>query len=1079
MRRSIAPRAAGKTRPQAVRASAPIFWRSVHWATVLLLGAGGLGLICHSLLSAPGETAHGQFLLGFSLLGGAAGLAQGLGNWTEVFGRRLAGITRRQFVAFTIMIGLALASLMYWCGMRQFGGYDHSGIIEAGWRLVQGQRPYKDFPCTLPPAFILGAGYAFKLFGVSWRALILFTVLFSVGTFFWLVWLGVRLFADRALALVLALTVQSLSTLLLSYWWYNPITSVSAAVFLLTAALLWHHPSDWRSRVSYLAALALLATMKPNMAGGCIIAVTIVFLCSKQHRWRALFLSGCAFALFMVFLWINHLTLLNVLKGYLSVRQYGASATEVTELIERMSAGERWLSGLATVGALLPAVFAIWKRRGRFLTGGQWIGLGGIVATIHPFLVNGEFKVVDLVPALIGSILVASELYESQTHTQPARESGAERTRLGRSNVRIGKKRTVAGVSGSSTADPEHPRTVLRADTAVRAPVFGGPMRRLVFGLLLVLGFTGTGLAIARDRVKSIGYREFFEYAMPGAVPDGFFKGLHAGPSFRETLEQVQRVLKATPQASVFFGPRMEWGYAAFKLPSPLGHPIMWAPGSFFATSETGAHFVSFLQRRFDLLVFVRSWDGMGYYPPPIYEELRLNYICDESYSQLMVGRRALSPLAADSPETGKWADILVPSLKHIWKTELHLERGEMAEAVAELQEAIRTGAASAVTLRDLAWIRATAVEPQYRNAAQAVLLAEQGCKETQYKDAVHLRTLAAAYAEAGRFDEAVAMADKARTLVQAAGDKERLAKYEGLMRIFQAHTPFRDIKVPVAKHCRLAEEHLQRDELPAAVTELKAALDLDPQSPMALNYLAWVRATASQPELRDGAEAAQLAELACKQTEYQHPTLVRTLSVAYAETGRFDDAVATAARGRELALATADLELAAKLEELMRLFQAHVRFRDRPAAVQAHCSLADKHIRQGEMLEAAAELQEALHLDGEEQLVLHNLAWIRATGAVPELRNGAQAVQLAERACKLTQYQDAASVGTLAAAYAEAGRFDEAVAMAAKAIDLALAAGDKDLAATNQAAMQLFKAHVPYRDESTRPGGQVKKPGA
>ena len=55
----------------------------------------------------------------------------------------------------------------------------------------------------------------------------------------------------------------------------------------------------------------------------------------------------------------------------------------------------------------------------------------------------------------------------------------------------------------------------------------------------------------------------------------------------------------------------------------------------------------------------------------------------------------------------------------------------------------------------------------------------------------------------------------------------------------------------------------------------------------------------------------------------------------------------------------------------------------------------------------------------------LRNLAWTLATSTETNIRNGTRAVQLAEQACELTHYDDSI-VGTLAAAYAEAGRFDE-----------------------------------------------------
>jgi tetratricopeptide (TPR) repeat protein len=95
----------------------------------------------------------------------------------------------------------------------------------------------------------------------------------------------------------------------------------------------------------------------------------------------------------------------------------------------------------------------------------------------------------------------------------------------------------------------------------------------------------------------------------------------------------------------------------------------------------------------------------------------------------------------------------------------------------------------------------------------------------------------------------------------------------------------------------------------------------------------------------------------------------------------------------------------------------------------------------------------------------LNNLAWILAANPVATLRNGAEAVALAERACKLTDYKEGLFVGTLAAAYAEAGRFQEAASSAEKARSLALAAGQKDIAQKNQELLELYRAGRAYHE--------------
>jgi tetratricopeptide (TPR) repeat protein len=108
---------------------------------------------------------------------------------------------------------------------------------------------------------------------------------------------------------------------------------------------------------------------------------------------------------------------------------------------------------------------------------------------------------------------------------------------------------------------------------------------------------------------------------------------------------------------------------------------------------------------------------------------------------------------------------------------------------------------------------------------------------------------------------------------------------------------------------------------------------------------------------------------------------------------------------------------------------------------------------------------------------VMNNLAWILAASSSPELRQGAEAVKLAARACELDQGRQPMFLGTLAAAYAEAGRFDEAVAAAQQAHDLALKLAAearnpadkkaaKDLAARNLELLEIYRSGRPYHEK-------------
>ena len=89
--------------------------------------------------------------------------------------------------------------------------------------------------------------------------------------------------------------------------------------------------------------------------------------------------------------------------------------------------------------------------------------------------------------------------------------------------------------------------------------------------------------------------------------------------------------------------------------------------------------------------------------------------------------------------------------------------------------------------------------------------------------------------------------------------------------------------------------------------------------------------------------------------------------------------------------------------------------------------------------------------------------AYILATCPDPKLRNGKEALRSAKRACELTTWREMLAVSTLAAAYAEAGDFANAVVWQQKAQDLAARGGFQGSFEADR--MTLYKASKPYRE--------------
>lgn len=115
-----------------------------------------------------------------------------------------------------------------------------------------------------------------------------------------------------------------------------------------------------------------------------------------------------------------------------------------------------------------------------------------------------------------------------------------------------------------------------------------------------------------------------------------------------------------------------------------------------------------------------------------------------------------------------------------------------------------------------------------------------------------------------------------------------------------------------------------------------------------------------------------------------------------------------------------------------------------------------------GEYERALLDLEEAVRLAPRHAEAHNALAWLLATAGVPGFRDGRRAVEVARRANTLGNWTNAAHLDTLAAAYAEAGDFAEAVRWQEKALaDPAFAKGENQDA---QARLALYRARKAYR---------------
>jgi protein O-mannosyl-transferase len=134
------------------------------------------------------------------------------------------------------------------------------------------------------------------------------------------------------------------------------------------------------------------------------------------------------------------------------------------------------------------------------------------------------------------------------------------------------------------------------------------------------------------------------------------------------------------------------------------------------------------------------------------------------------------------------------------------------------------------------------------------------------------------------------------------------------------------------------------------------------------------------------------------------------------------------------------------------------------PAFVEAHYYIASLLLEEGRTRDAAAHYIAALQFKSDYVPAMVNLAWIYATaGGEAGTQHAAEAVRLAEHACRISGCRQSGVLDTLAAAYANAGRFENAIKTGEEALSIAKAAGENNFADSIRARITLYQKGSPF----------------
>ena len=149
------------------------------------------------------------------------------------------------------------------------------------------------------------------------------------------------------------------------------------------------------------------------------------------------------------------------------------------------------------------------------------------------------------------------------------------------------------------------------------------------------------------------------------------------------------------------------------------------------------------------------------------------------------------------------------------------------------------------------------------------------------------------------------------------------------------------------------------------------------------------------------------------------------------------------------------------RVNEAITQYQRAVQFN--PDSAEAHLDLGIALQLQGRVEEAIAHFQTALEIKPDDPTSQMDLAWQLATCPETSLRNGAKAVELARRANLLTGGKNPNMLRTLAAAYAEAGRFAEALETAQRALKATETQSMRGPVEALRSELKLYQAGRPF----------------
>jgi len=474
-----------------------------------------------------------------------------------------------------------LAAAVYKLGMHQFGGWDEGLLVHVAACYAQGFKPYVDFPCALPPLFMAGIRCAINLLGLRWTSLALTAATFTGITALWIFALLRRAGVQRHWALVITVCVELSTMLVAPFWWYNNSSALSVVLLILSALACLRQPGRFFSWAGLSLALAMVLASKPNDLPACLVVLALLATRDKWQWARTLSACAAAAAFFLLLCYAALMPPLALLHSYVEIAKLRGSPLAMGAFREVL-----WpeIDFLILFILLILVCFAVLLAIRARRQPAHWpiLAVCAIAAltSLEMLCTNAEIKTNDLSAVLVASAILCLRPWQLEEATAPS-------------------KAVLAG---------------------------------LLSVFLVMAGF----FSVSHLRILGIGEYKFYEPLPTRTIQSGFFTGLDAGPRLQRVLAQSAEALARYPSQPVFFGPRMEFGYAVFHQPPLRGMPLLWDPGNLFSIERLPALMLTFQQRDPAVLIFLKDdYTRMG--PLGFYIQHSQTYQRIDSFPDLTV----------------------------------------------------------------------------------------------------------------------------------------------------------------------------------------------------------------------------------------------------------------------------------------------------------------------------------------------------------------------------------------------------------------------------------------------------------